>query len=664
MKSWNKFVIVALSLATAACGQSATDEGVLEGVQVRTTSDPVDVGLSLDGRYIVGYTNSKGKAALEAHGSMAIDMPGRSAAAAYLPEAAVFGLQHNPNISFVEPDGRRYPLAEVTPYGVTMVQANQVSSTPVAGSTTLCIIDSGIAASHADFAGVAMSGTNDSGTGNWSEDDCGHGTHVAGTIAAATGNGLGVASVARESVNLHIVKVFAGENCAWTYSSDLVAALDACTAAGAKVVSMSLGGSRKNNFEQNAFAAAYADGTFSIAAAGNDGNTRKSYPASYSSVMSVAAIDENGVIADFSQQNSDVEIAAPGVAVLSTYPHLNSLTVGAFAYDSNKIEGAQNGTATGNLAFGGLCDSVGSWNGAVLLCERGTVSFFDKVNNGLNGGAAAVVIFNNVPGNFAGTLGDGVTLATVALSISQEDGQALVASSLGLSGTAFSGFGDGYAFLNGTSMATPHVSAVAGLLWSQFPSATASEIRAAMNNTAVDLGVAGKDNAYGNGLVQAKAAYDMLAGTAPDCSADGNCNAACAAGADPDCTTAPDCSADGTCNAACAAGADPDCTTAPDCSADGTCNTECAAGDDPDCTTAPDCSADGTCNTECAAGDDPDCTTAPDCSADGACNAECAAGEDPDCGGGTCSAVGASCVVDTDCCLPKCKGKSGNKTCR
>ncbi|MFT5434973.1 MAG: serine protease [Myxococcota bacterium] len=118
----------------------------------------------------------------------------------------------------------------------------------------------------------------------------------------------------------------------------------------------------------------------------------------------------------------------------------------------------------------------------------------------------------------------------MSLSISQEDGQALVASSLGLSGTAFSGFGDGYTKLNGTWMATPHVSAVAGLIWSQVPNATAVEARNAMNATAIDLGAAGKDNAYGYRLVQAKAAYEVLAGNAPDCSADGNCNAACAAG--------------------------------------------------------------------------------------------------------------------------------------
>ena len=57
-----------------------------------------------------------------------------------------------------------------------------------------------------------------------------------------------------------------------------------------------------------------------FAAAGNDGNTRKSYPASYSSVMSVAAVDEANVVASFSQQNDQVEIAGPGVGVKSSVP--------------------------------------------------------------------------------------------------------------------------------------------------------------------------------------------------------------------------------------------------------------------------------------------------------------------------------------------------------
>ena len=65
-----------------------------------------------------------------------------------------------------------------------------------------------------------------------------------------------------------------------------------------------------------------------------------------------------------------------------------------------------------------------------------------------------------------------------------------------------------YAFFNGTSMATPHVSAVAALVWSYFPTCTVAQIRATLNNSAEDLGAAGRDTKFGYGLVRAKAAFD------------------------------------------------------------------------------------------------------------------------------------------------------------
>jgi subtilisin family serine protease len=67
-----------------------------------------------------------------------------------------------------------------------------------------------------------------------------------------------------------------------------------------------------------------------------------------------------------------------------------------------------------------------------------------------------------------------------------------------------------YAYFDGTSMATPHVSAVAALVWSYFPTCTGAQIRTSLDNSALDLGAAGRDVHYGYGLVQAKAAYDRI----------------------------------------------------------------------------------------------------------------------------------------------------------
>ena len=145
-------------------------------------------------RYIVKFVDSaRGRAALAAAGGVVVlDLPEVTAAAARIPARALQALASNPNIEYIERDVPRYPLAQTTPYGITMVQADQVSDAG-AGSIKVCIIDSGYSLGHEDLS-AAVSGTNDSGTGNWTVDSCGHGTHVAGTIAALS-NTLGVVGV-------------------------------------------------------------------------------------------------------------------------------------------------------------------------------------------------------------------------------------------------------------------------------------------------------------------------------------------------------------------------------------------------------------------------------------------------------------------------------------
>jgi serine protease len=97
------------------------------------------------------------------------------------------------------------------------------------------------------------------------------------------------------TVQLYIVRVF-GDDGAWAYSSTLVDASNRCRDAGANIISMSLGGTFSSRTERTAFDNHYANGILPIAAAGNDGNTRTSYPAGYGSVVSVAAIDSNKTI--------------------------------------------------------------------------------------------------------------------------------------------------------------------------------------------------------------------------------------------------------------------------------------------------------------------------------------------------------------------------------
>ncbi|MFM8322042.1 MAG: S8 family serine peptidase [Chloroflexota bacterium] len=455
-----------------------------------------------------------------------------------LPAAALDGIRRNPHVVLVEEDAPRFPISiqpsraarslaapagQVVPYGVDMVQARDVwdanrdgvvDAGAVTGSNMkICIIDSGFYTGHEDLQGVSVSGYN--GNLPWSTDGSGHGTHVAGTIAAVN-NSLGVLGVTPGTVQIYSVRVF-GDDGAWAYSSTLIDAAYKCRDAGAKIISMSLGGARANNTEKNGFATLYnTNGILSIAAAGNEGTTAYSYPASYDTVVSVAAIDTSKLVADFSQKNSQVEVSAPGVGVLSTVPYLDetSLTVNGVTYPAAHIEFSARGTASGALVDGGLCDSVGAWTGKVVLCQRGTISFYDKVHNVQLGGGAAAAIYNNVSGGFSGTLGDGFSSTIIGLSLSMEDGQALLpyVNQTASVSSSFTQPASSYEYYDGTSMATPHVSAVAALVWGSKPTATNAQVRQALVSTAEDLGAAGRDTSYGYGLVRAKNAITALAG--------------------------------------------------------------------------------------------------------------------------------------------------------
>lgn len=112
--------------------------------------------------------------------------------------------------------------------------------------------------------------------------------------------------------------------------------------------------------------------------------------------MSVAAIDSNKQIASFSQQNAQVEIAAPGVGVLSTvFARQTIAKVDGVNYPASFMEYAGTNTATGNLVDCGLAESNCPAAGSVCLIARGNISFADKVTNCQAGGGVAAIIYNN-----------------------------------------------------------------------------------------------------------------------------------------------------------------------------------------------------------------------------------------------------------------------------
>lgn len=458
--------------------------------------------------------------------------------AASVPAQALKGLRNNPNVEYVEPDQIRRPEAQTVPYGIDMVQARDVwdadrdgeldAGAPTGEGIKVCVIDSGLHAGHEDFQGVRVDGGHPEG--KWNFDHCGHGTHVTGTIAAAN-NDLGVVGVSPGKVSLFVVKVFGNDvqtSCSWTFSSLLIDAANRCHDAGAKVINMSLGGGSSRS-EQLVFRSLEKRGVLSVAAAGNHGSPARavdgySYPASYDSVMSVAALDSSKALAAFSAKNPQVEIAGPGVAVASTYPLGPAAPVvsGGDSYPASPMTNSYVGTATAALVDGGTCNTAlpandPSWRDKVVLCERGAATFLLKAQNVAAGGGVAAVVYNNVDGAFAGTLG--TDLAAIpripVVSVSRASGLAMQAGHIGDATTVSSQLPlnyNGYALLSGTSMATPHVAGVAALVWSANPSWTNLQVRQALGATAQDLGAAGYDTSFGWGLVQAKDALEELRG--------------------------------------------------------------------------------------------------------------------------------------------------------
>jgi thermitase len=194
---------------------------------------------------------------------------------------------------------------------------------PNSGGATVGIIDTGIDRAHPDLAGKTAGCATSASAGTMisngvCDDDNGHGTHVAGTVAANTNNGIGVAGTAFNS-RLVICKALATP-VGVGLTSDVANCLNWTAAQGVDVISMSLGGGQSETLRravQNAHAG--GAGRLMVAAAGNDGDATLNYPAAYQEVVSVAATDDRDARASFSNANSDVEIAAPGVDVLSTF---------------------------------------------------------------------------------------------------------------------------------------------------------------------------------------------------------------------------------------------------------------------------------------------------------------------------------------------------------
>jgi len=448
------------------------------------------------------------------------ELPSLNAMAVRLNNAQRAALAANPMVAAIEPDPPRYPLAERVPYGVGLVQSQQLPI-GVGSDIKVCVVDSGFDLGHPDLPGAPrVTGQSGPGVGSWFEDATGHGTHVAGTIMALA-NTTGVVGVTNGGeFSLHVYRVFP-EGGQTVTSSDVIRGVQACAAAGAKVVNLSLGCTGENCFsqtEQLAFQGFAEQGLLVVAAAGNNGRdalkgTMPSYPAGYSSVISVAAVDENSSHASFSQRYPQVELAAPGVRVESTVPRgsevIAETEVLGESFATSLLTHSPVKAATGSLVDCGVAETTcQNAIGKICLIGRGNVLFADKARHCAEGGGVGAIIYNNISGLVRGTLGADNTLTIPVVGVSDATGSVL-RNRLGQLARVAVRPGD-YAVKSGTSMAAPHVAGVAALVWSHAPEMSNTQIREGLQNGALDLGATGRDSLYGFGLVRAVASLTGL----------------------------------------------------------------------------------------------------------------------------------------------------------
>lgn len=305
-----------------------------------------------------------------------------SAVSVKVPSEGIASLKKSKNVLAVEQDHKVKIAGQLEDWGIKDVKAQVAWKSNYTGQgVKVAVLDTGIS-KHDDLQ-VAGGVSFASYTKSYSDDN-GHGTHVAGIIGAKN-NSIGIVGVAPDA-SLYAVKVLDADGSG--YLSDIISGIDWSIKNHMDIINLSFGTPEESVALQQMVDEAYSKGILIVAAAGNGGNTAGTgdsveYPAKYNSVIAVGAVDQSNKRGTFSAIGADVEVAGPGVNVLSTY-------------------------------------------------------------------------MNNE-----------------------------------------------YAYMSGTSMAAPFVSGALALLKQANPQMSNIQLREKMDSQALDLGIKGKDNLYGYGLVQA-----------------------------------------------------------------------------------------------------------------------------------------------------------------
>ena len=204
-------------------------------------------------------------------------------------------------------------------WALTALKAETVHAENRGSGVTVAVIDTGVKSSHVDLSGNVLSGTDYVAPGTSANDENGHGTHVAGIIAALYNNSRGIAGMAPRAKVLPVrVLDRNGSGTSANVAKGIIYAADR----GAKVINLSLGSTQSSTAMQSAVAYAISKKVLVVAAAGNRGcgllGAPTEYPAAYPGVVGVAAVTQSLQRASFSSCGTWVDVAAPGQSIIST----------------------------------------------------------------------------------------------------------------------------------------------------------------------------------------------------------------------------------------------------------------------------------------------------------------------------------------------------------
>jgi subtilisin family serine protease len=224
---------------------------------------------------------------------------------------------------------------ETLPWGVDRIDAEKAWATSKGNGIKVAVLDTGISLSHPDLKDNIKGGYNTIDPSKAPEDQNGHGSHVAGTIAAVH-NSIGVVGVAPQA-SLYAVQVLSASG--WGYCSDIIEGLGWIVNKGMKVANMSYGGSEPCDGEITALNLADADGITLVAAAGNNSGGPVDWPAKHEKVIAVTAINGSNGFASFSSQGDEVDLTAPGVSIPSTYKKAGYKTLSGTSMAAPHVSG-------------------------------------------------------------------------------------------------------------------------------------------------------------------------------------------------------------------------------------------------------------------------------------------------------------------------------------